>query len=533
MKNLNVCLFFIFFLFAGLTARAENKYESRIASLAGEKWWGGLVALGSQMPFDTNLRLFDLSSENMNNQNVPFLVSSEGRYIWSDKPFSFKVENGELRLFSDYMKMEPVLAGNTLKQAYLAASAKHFPPSGKLPDSLFFSMPQYNTWIELMYNQNQQDILAYADHVLENKFPVGVFMIDDNWQKHYGNFDFKADRFPDPKGMIARLHQQGFRIMFWICPFVSPDSPEFRELQQKGYLIKKKGTNQPAIIPWWNGYSACYDLSNPKAAAHFKEQLRKMQTTYGADGFKFDAGDINHYNDPGLEFFDKTATSVDMCEYWAKIGLDFPFNEYRAGWKMGGEALVQRLGDKDYSWNAIRLLIPDMLAAGLMGYAYTCPDMIGGGQFGSFLGVDQTKLDQELIVRSCQVHALMPMMQFSVAPWRILDEKHLAICREYAHLHEQMGSYILELARQAARTGEPIIRHMEYVFPHQGFIDCKDQFMLGDKYLVAPILTKEHTRKIVLPKGQWKDETGKKFKGPQTIEVNVPLERLPRFEKIK
>ena len=90
-----------------------------------------------------------------------------------------------------------------------------------------------------------------------------------------------------------------------------------------------------------------------------------MQEKYEADGFKFDAGDIGHYNDPELEFYDKSATSVDMCRYWAKIGLDFPFNEYRAGWKMGGEALVQRLGDKDYSWNAVGLLIPDMIAAGI------------------------------------------------------------------------------------------------------------------------------------------------------------------------
>ena len=41
----------------------------------------------------------------------------------------------------------------------------------------------------------------------------------------------------------------------------------------------------------------------------------------------------------------------------------------------------------------------------------------------------------------------------------------------------------------SAKTGEPIIRHMEYAFPHQGFVDCKDQFMLGDRYLVAPVLT--------------------------------------------
>lgn len=532
MKLKKICLFLLLSVMA-LPCWAGSKYESKISSLEGEKWWGGMVALGSQMPFKSDMRLFDLSAENMNNQNVPLLLSSEGRYIWSDKPFSFRMEGGDLRIFSDYENMEPVLAGNTLKDAYMAASSKHFPPSGQLPDSLFFSMPQYNTWIELMYNQNQEDILKYADNILKNRFPVGVFMVDDNWQKYYGNFDFKAERFPDPKGMIEQLHKDGFRIMLWICPFVSPDSPEFRELQQKGYLIKKKGTGQAAIIPWWNGYSACYDLSNPAAADHLKKQLRHMQEQYGVDGFKFDAGDIGHYNDPDLEFYDKAASSVDMCEYWAKIGLDFPFNEYRAGWKMGDQALVQRLGDKDYSWNAIGLLIPDMIAAGLLGYAYACPDMIGGGQFGSFLGVDQTKLDQELIVRSCQVHTLMPMMQFSVAPWRILDEKHLAICRDYAHLHQQMGSYILEQARHSAQTGEPILRPMEYAYPHQGFIDCKDQFMLGDKYLVAPILTKEQTRKVILPKGRWKDDQGKKYRGPKTIEVEAPLERLPWFEKVE
>jgi len=70
------------------------------------------------------------------------------------------------------------------------------------------------------------------------------------------------------------------------------------------------------------------------------------------------------------------------------VGLAFSFNEYRACWKMGGEALVQRLCDKDYSWKAVELLIPDMIAAGLLGYAYTCPDMIGGGSFTDFIGID-------------------------------------------------------------------------------------------------------------------------------------------------
>ena len=33
--------------------------------------------------------------------------------------------------------------------------------------------------------------------------------------------------------------------------------------------------------------------------------------------------------------------------------------------------------------------------------------------------------NQELVVPSAQIQALIPMMQFSVAPWRILDKEHL------------------------------------------------------------------------------------------------------------
>ena len=99
MTHRTISLLFLALLV--LPCFAASKYESKITSLEGEKWWGGAVGLGARMPFEGDLRLFDLSAENLNNQNVPLLLSSEGRYIWSDKPFSFQVENGELRLYSD------------------------------------------------------------------------------------------------------------------------------------------------------------------------------------------------------------------------------------------------------------------------------------------------------------------------------------------------------------------------------------------------------------------------------------------------
>ncbi len=491
-------------------------------------WWGAAVGLGHIQPY-TEHRMFNMHTEDANNQLVPLFLSSEGEYMWSDKAFRFEAKDGNIITSEE---LTAVKAGSTLREAYKAAQAKYFPANGQLPDTLFFTMPQYNTWIELMYNQNQEDILKYAHAIVDNGFPAGVLMIDDNWQRYYGNFTFKAERFTDAKAMIDELHQLGFKVMVWICPFVSADSPEFRELEAKGYLLRNPegGT---AILNWWNGYSACYDLTNPDAAKHFTNVLKKAQQEYGIDGFKFDAGDNNCYASTQILAYDKTASTVDHTTSWAKIGLQFPLNEYRACWKMGGQPLVQRLGDKDYSWNAVQQLIPQMCVAGLLGYAYACPDMVGGGQFAAFLDIKDNEFDQALIVRSAQVHALMPMMQFSVAPWRILSKENLAIVQRMAKLHAEFGPYIMKYAHQAANTGEPIVRCMEYQFPHQGFAEVKDQFMLGDKYLVAPVVDNSLSRDVRLPKGKWKDEQGKKYKGGKTYRIDVPLSRLPYFEKIK
>lgn len=527
MKRPVVVFVLSFVVCLGIVAQTVTE----IQPLPDEHWWGCSVGSGALMPFADNFPRFDLAAEDANNQLVPLLLSDCGRYVWSDKPFAFSVNNGVLVLEAGQL-LDVKQAGTTLREAYLEASHSFFPPSGTLPDEMFFALPQYNTWIELMYNQNQADILRYAHSIIDNGFPAGVLMIDDNWQRYYGNFDFKAETFPDPKAMVDELHALGFRVMLWICPFVSADSPEYRQLEQKGWLLRN-ADGTPAVLRWWNGQSACYDLTNPEAAAHFVAILQDMQQRYGIDGFKFDAGDNHCYNVPGLMAAQSDASTVDHTASWANIGLRFPFNEYRACWKMGGQPLVQRLGDKDYSWEAVQSLIPCMTVAGLLGYAYTCPDMIGGGQFTSFLNIDADRFNQALIVRSAQVHALMPMMQFSVAPWRILDEQNLNTVRDMALLHVRMGDYILQLAREASQTGEPVVRHMEYEFPHQGFAACNDQFMLGSRILVAPVINESVSRQVRLPRGMWRDEQGKRYRGGRVVTVEAPLSRLPWFERIK
>ncbi len=510
----------------------------KIALSEGEKVWAGVINDGHLMPFANDYSM-DFYANNKANQLQPLILTNKGRYVWSEQPFKFEVSANEIIISDPNNSVVTGKCGTTLAEAQQFVRKTYFPSDGQIPDTLLFARPQYNTWIELTYNQNQDDVLKYARGILANGFPPGVLMIDDTWQEDYGLWNFHPGRFPHPKQMMDELHALGFKVMLWICPFVSADQAMiYNQLSaSKAFLLEKKAETdtwktltKPLMVEWWNGQSAVLDFSNPAAVDWFTKQLNRLVNDYGVDGFKFDAGDMYFYPANGIS--KGNISPNEHCELFARFGLDFPLNEYRACWKMGGQPLAQRLQDKAHSWGDLKKLIPNMILEGLCGYPFSCPDMIGGGEWTSFL--DPSTLDQDLVVRSAQCHALMPMMQFSVAPWRILDSTHFAAVKKAVKLRESFTPLIMQLVRKAVKTGEPVMNCMEYVFPGEGFEVTRDQFMLGRTILVAPMLEKGKTvRSVKLPAGKWKTPQGKTLKGGKTYEIPVALDQLPYFEKVE
>jgi alpha-glucosidase (family GH31 glycosyl hydrolase) len=540
IKMNKVLLYFILIPFLGTSIAAQNLQKVELNIAVDEFWWAGITSHGFQMPYSRNsVASVDMFGDNVGNQAQPLLISSKGRFIWSEEPIKYQFKGGKLTVTVASGKIISGTAGSNLRTVRDYASKTFFPSNGLTPDPILFTKPQYNTWIELMYDQNEEAILKYANDIVAKGFTPGVLMIDDNWQEDYGVWEFSPRRFNDPKAMIQKLHSLGFKVMLWICPFVSADSQVFRKLQKDKVLVLDKDSqqevlwadskNKAAIIRWWNGASASVDLTNPEGFAWFQGRLDYLVKEYGVDGFKFDAGDADFYTGDIISF--NAPNPNEHTTKFAELGLMYPLNEYRASWKMAGLPLAQRLRDKTHKWSDLIKLIPDQMSQSVIGYAYTCPDMIGGGEYQSFL--NGATIDEELVVRSAQVHALMPMMQFSVSPWRVLSNENAAICLKMSKLHEQFGPQILELARAASKTGEPIVKPMELAWPGNGYELIKDQFVLGQDIIVAPVVEKGvRSRKVILPKGDWLSEDGQNYKGGKTIEVAVPLDRLPYFRKI-
>lgn len=506
------------------------QYHKEIPFIKDEYWWGGIIDEGVYMPYNQNHSLRNLNESNFGNQVTSFFISSKGRYFYSNEPIQYIIKERVLIVDS----MEEIFLEDkqsNLREAYYDWFHKYIKKDGKHPLMDMFVLPQYNTWIEMNWKPTQEKILKYAHEIIDNGYQPGILMIDDGWQEDYGVWEFNSKSFSNPKEMIKELHSLGFKVMLWIVPCVSPDSLTFRENESKKIFYRKKNCEEVQIMHWWDGYSAVLDLTNPEAIKWLKSQCDRLQNEYAIDGFKFDGADDDFYPYEG-KFF-KEMPRVHQSRLYSEFASQYVLNEMRACFNTQGKALAQRLTDKRHSWNdrGINTLIPNAIAMSNLGYIFNCPDMIGGGLVGDFVD-DQFQIDEELFVRYAQVATFFPMMQFSLAPWKALSIKNNQIVHKCCQIHESLKDDITLFVKEAANKGTPILRSLCFEFPDGGFENIKDQFMLGDKYLIAPIVTKNtYSREVVLPKGKWLDDLGKVYEGGQCITISVPLERVPYFIK--
>jgi alpha-glucosidase (family GH31 glycosyl hydrolase) len=518
-------------------ATLEENFPLKI----GGHWFGGNVTSSHHWPLETAESVLDpfLATSN---QTTPVWFASSGAAIFAPTydPIGFSINQARSGLFSVHVRDSNtfdyrIIAGQNIADAYRTFTELAGKPES-VPPKEYFDQPVFNTWIEYSTKISQAAMEDYARKIRDFGFPCKILMLDDGWLARYGDNRFDPAKFPDPKKMLDRIHRLGFKFVLWQVPFVEKVSTNFEALRRDGLLVLAESGNAPAMIKWWNGEAAMVDLSNPAAYRWYLGELQSLQRDFGVDGFKLDAGDAEYF-DPRFVTAGKI-TPNRYTDLWAGMGRYFEINELRVSWLAQPWGLVQRLRDKSSDWSidtGLGSIVRHALTESLIGYPYVCPDIIGGGLDSSFLEKGY-RMDEELFVRWTEASALMPMMQFSYAPWR-LSAGSVEIVKRYAALHTELGDYIYSLALRAKQDGTPIIRPLFLRNPEdEAAFTAQDEFLLGDRFLVAPVLTKGSvSRNVYLPAGTWKDFwSGKIFSGPRTLaDYPAPLEMLPVFVSIE
>jgi myogenesis-regulating glycosidase len=447
---------------------------------------------------------------------------------FSQRPFADNNNQGDglLTLQGKDLHLSITLSDNAVT-AFQAMVLAYGHPSQTPPDELF-TKPTWTTWARYKTNINQDLILTYANEIIAHSFPYGVLEIDDRWQTFYGDLNFDPDRFPDAKGMVSELHQKGFKVTAWVIPFLEPKSSAFATGHEQGYLVRQQN-GEPYLVPWWQGQGGLLDVTNSAALAWFLERLHMLQEQTGLDGFKFDAGEACFVPPDAI-----TAEPVHPNHYTQRyvdfVSQYFSLTEVRSGWLNQKAPIFFRQWDKSTTWgadNGLHSVLTGILALGLTGYPFILPDMIGGNAY-------ENQANAELMIRWTQVNALLPAMQFSLAPWDY-GKECAKFCRRYAELHQEFAPQILKLAKEITQTGKPIIRPIWWSDPHDELaLICDDEFLLGDDTLVAPVLLPgARSRNIYLPRGSWQDYwNGSVFHGNQVLkDYPAPLDHLPIMKR--
>ncbi|MBR5633246.1 MAG: glycoside hydrolase, partial [Clostridia bacterium] len=126
--------------------------EMKITMLDGEVWYGPSSKHGQKMPHDKNTKYWvDIETSATCNQDNPLLISNMGRFIFAPLGFTLLIEDGVINVSSKYGEIDYTDGYGSLKGAFTEAMRRHFPPRDGIPPEEFFRIPQYNTWIELIY----------------------------------------------------------------------------------------------------------------------------------------------------------------------------------------------------------------------------------------------------------------------------------------------------------------------------------------------------------------------------------------------
>jgi alpha-D-xyloside xylohydrolase len=113
--------------------------------------------------------------------------------------------------------------------------------------------------------------------------------------------------------------------------------------------------------------------------------------------------------------------------------------------------------------------------------------------------------------------------------WEALETR----CREIIGWRMQLVPYLLSAFQSYEADGTPPFRALILDHPvDANLANVDDEYMVGDRMLVAPLFAGEPERKITLPQGAWCDFwTGKPVVGGPSFSMPGSTEKIPVFVK--
>jgi len=409
----------------------------------------------------------------------------------------------------------------------------------------------------------QDKVLELVDLMQKDGFKVSGIFLDIHFMDSYKLFTWHPKRFPEPKKLIEELHKRGVKLVTIVDHSVRADQNypvfisglgKYCELDT-GELFVGNLWPGPSVFPdffkedtreWWANLIAEWlsqgidgiwlDMNEPTDFS----TVRKYEEVYSKAGIKFDEDrkllgfppNVVHWLRGRKVYHEKVRNAYPLYEAMAtfegfkKAGRDEVFILSRSGYAGIQKYAFVWTGDNTPSWEDLKLQLQLLLGLSVSGVPYV------GFDIGGFQGREFDKVDNslELLVRYYYVALFSPFFRSHKATNGIdtepvfLPSYYKERIRRAIETRYKFLPYLYSLAVEASEKGHPIIRPLFYEFPEDDMFRIEDEYMVGKFILYAPLVERENTRTVILPKGKWYDYwSGKTVEGIVKSTDELPI----------
>ena len=473
-------------------------------------------------------------------KNVPFYLTDAGYGVFVNEPGHVSFEVGSEAV----QRVQFSVEGESLEYFVVAGATpaaileRYTALTGRPVEVPAWS---YGTWLTTSFTTpyDEATVTSFLDGMRDRDLPLSVFHFDCFWMREFQWSDFAWDArvFPDPEGMLARLHERGLKVSLWINPYIAQRSPLFAEAAAAGHLLRRP---DGSVWQWdlWQAGMGVVDFTSDAAVAWFQDRLRPL-LRQGVDSLKTDFGeriplDVVYADgsDPKRMhnlYAERYNAAVHEVLEQERPGESVLFA--RSATAGGQQHPVHWGGDSTSTFVSMAETLRGGLSLSLSGFGFWSHD-IGGFEGTPDAAVFKRWVPFGLLSSHSRFHGSDSYR----VPWIFDDDESapdsaVSITRRFAKLKNRLSPYLLAAGREAAETGMPVMRPMVLAFPEDPTARALDrQYLLGPDVLVAPVFSERGDVELYLPAGTWTQLlTGERVTGPVWRQERHGFESLPVY----
>ena len=456
--------------------------------------------------------------------------------------------------------------------------------------------PVYPKWVLGFWQsreryKTQEELTSTLEEFRKRHIPIDNIVQDWNYWKEdqWGSHEFEASRYPNPQGMLDKVHEMHGRFMISVWPKFYVNTDHYKELDSKGWMYQQavKDDIRDWVGPGYVG--SFYDAYSEGARKLFWQQMdehlytglsgklsnSKSSNSKYIDAWWMDASEPN-VRDCTPMWYRKAlcgstalGTSTEYFNAYSIVNADAIYNGQRSVNPNQRVFLLTRsgfAGEQRYStatWSGdIGTRWEDMRAQMTAGMNYCLSGLpFWGMDQGGFCVenryvraqqlYDQTQQEnddlkewRELQTRWNQFGCFIPLYrahgQWPLREvWNIAPAEHPAYesIVWYHQLRYRLMPYLYSMAGWVHLKDYTMMRALVMDFNgDEQVYDIKDQWMFGPSLMACPVSEyKARTRSVYFPQqcGWYDLYTGKQIISRQTSnrkqETEAPYERIPVF----